>query len=66
MASIRSALVEHENPYVREVDKLALGEILQASRRGDQDVRALCALRLGVERHTAVDGGHLEAFGRYQ
>ena len=60
------SLVEDEHADVRQVDEPTLGEILQTSGRCNQDVRALCPLRLGVERHTAVDGGHLEALGRHE
>ena len=49
-----------------ETAETTLGEILQAPRRCNQDMRAVCPLRLGVKRHAAVDGGHLEALGRYE
>ena len=51
---------------MREIDETTLGEILQTSGRCDQDMGALCPLRLGVERHAAVDGGHLETLGRHE
>ena len=52
-------LVENEDANVREVDESPVGEILQAAGGGDQDVCALRALGLGLERHAAVDGATL-------
>ena len=54
-------LVEDEDPDVREVDEPALGEILEAARRGDEDVRVLARLRLRAERDAAVDRRRREA-----
>ena len=45
----------------RAIDQPTLGEILEAAGCRDEDVRRRRALRLGVERAAAVDGGDPQA-----
>ena len=54
-------LVEDENLDAPEVDEPPLGEILEATRSRDENVRALDALRLRAKRDAAVGGLDLEA-----
>jgi len=49
---------------VVERDHLALDEILQTTRRGDDDVRPLELLRLCGDRSAAVGEAHLDALRR--
>src|SRR5204862_6457539 len=54
-------LVEDEGADLRQVEQPALRKILEAARRGDEDVRLLGALALGAERNAAVGRCHAEA-----
>ena len=56
-------LIEDEDPDSAEVDEPALREILETSRRRDEHVRVLCALRLRVQRQPTVCGDHRQALG---
>ena len=48
-------LVEHQHSHVAQRQHPALDEILQAPRRGDQDVRASRELGLALDARAAVD-----------
>ncbi len=56
-------LVEDEQANVREIDQPTRGEIFEPARCRDEDMRRRRALRLGVERAAAVDGGDPQALG---
>ena len=49
-------LVEDEDLHAAELDEAALDEVVQPSRRGDQDVRGGHPLRLFPDPRAAVDG----------
>ena len=56
-------LVEHEHPDATEAERSALEQVLEAPRRGDDDVRAGGLLGLSMQADAAVDGGHPQCAG---
>jgi hypothetical protein len=56
-------LVEDQDPHAVQTDQAALGDVLEASRRRDEDVRARRTLRLLAELRAAVGDADAQALG---